>query len=131
VVRAFRTHKKRATSEVREVVMNRVLEVTDTTFERTVLKAGLPVLVNFWSPWSERREFVAKALEGLAERFQDKLRVAMVNVEENRDVTRALRIAVYPTLALFMGDRVVDMRAGALPELQVDALVEQGLLHAA
>jgi thioredoxin 1 len=111
--------------------MKRVMEVTDQSFEQSVLKAGVPVLVDFWSPWSERRESVTKSLELLADRFQDKLRIAMVNVEENRDITRALRIAVFPTLALFMGDKVIDMRAGALPEPQVEALVEKALVPAA
>ena len=117
--------------EVREIVINRVMEVTDKTFEQMVLKAGLPVLVDFWSPWSERRELVADSLEWLVERFHDRLRVAMLNVEENQEVTRALRIAVYPTMALFVGDRVVDICAGILPEPQVEALVEKGLPHAA
>jgi thioredoxin 1 len=111
--------------------MKRVMEVNDRSFGEVVLKAGVPVLVDFWSPWSERRETVAESMEWLAERFGGKLRVAMLNVEENRDVTRALRIAVYPTLALFAGDKVIEMRAGSLPELQVEALVEKGLIAAA
>ena len=122
---------KGAISEGLETVMNRVMEITDQTFEQSVLKAGLPVLVDFWSPWSQQHDLVAKLLESLAERFRGQLNVAMLNVDENLEVTRALRIAVYPTMALFIGDKVVDIRAGTLPEFQVEALVKQGLLHAA
>ena len=120
-----------ATRGTREVIMNGVLVVTDRTFRRDVLEAGMPVLVDFWSPWSEKRDSVAETLELVAERYRGRVRVAMVNVEENLDVTRALRIVVYPTVALFMGDQVVDMRAGALPEPQYEALVEKALFEAA
>jgi thioredoxin 1 len=111
--------------------MKRVTEVTDVTFRRDVLQAGMPVLVDFWSPWSQERDLVERKLEGVAQRFDGQLRVVMVNVEESPDVTRALRIAEYPTVVVFCGEQVMEIRSGALPEPQYEALVEQVLVHAA
>jgi len=115
----------------KEQPLARIAEVTDGTFESDVLKSSIPVLVLFWSPIDESRERVEAAMEDIANRFQDRVRIAILNAQEYQHVRTALRITQFPTLALFKGDRVVEICPCTLAGPQVERLIEQSLVLAA
>ncbi len=86
--------------------------VTDASFEREVVRLGIPVLVDFWSPTCGPCRALAPILEQLAREYAGKLRVAKINVQENQYTAAKHQIRAVPTLLLYRGIEV-DRMAGA------------------
>jgi thioredoxin 1 len=89
--------------------------VSDADFEREVLRADRPVMVDFWAPWCAPCRMVAPTLDALA-REQKALKIAKVNVDENPGLASRYGTLSIPTMIVFHGGREVDRWVGALPE---------------
>ena len=95
--------------------MSNAKVVSDTTFETDVLKADLPILVDFWAPWCGPCRMVAPVLDKVAEQYAGKVQVVKLNVDENPVTAQTYGIRSIPTVALFHGGEVVDGVLGAAP----------------
>lgn len=102
-----------------------IFNVTDDTFEEEVLKAELPVVVDFWAVWCGPCQMIAPTVEYMAQNYKDKLKVAKMNVDENMNVPAKYGIMSIPALLLFKGGEVVETVIGALPQDKiVDAIAK-------
>ena len=91
-------------------------KVTDASFDSDVLKAGKPVLVDFWAEWCGPCRAIAPALEDMAADLKDKLTIAKVNIDENPSIPQKYNVRGIPTLILFKNGQVAARNAGALPQ---------------
>lgn len=107
--------------------MSKILELTDASFGREVLNSEMPVLVDFWAPWCGPCKTVAPAIEAIADQYEGRVKVAKINVEKHQHIAGAMRIQSVPTVALFDGVQVVDVRVGALPQLQYEQMLDRVL----
>ncbi len=89
--------------------------VNEANFEREVLRAERPVLVDFWAPWCAPCHMVAPTLEKLS-REQSNLKIAKVNVDENPGIAGRYGAMSIPTMIVIQGGREVDRWVGAMPE---------------
>ncbi len=103
----------------------KILHVSDGTFEEDVVKASEPVLVDFWAPWCGPCKRVGPVLEELARKLEGKLKVAKMNVDENTSVPAQLGIRSIPTMVIYKDGKVVDTRVGALPLEELEGFVSQ------
>ncbi|HXV24542.1 MAG TPA: thioredoxin TrxA [Alphaproteobacteria bacterium] len=90
--------------------------VKDADFERDVLKAAGPVLVDFWAEWCGPCKMIAPSLEDLAKDMAGKVAVAKVNIDENPETPRRYGVRGIPTLMLFKNGQVAATKIGALPK---------------
>lgn len=90
--------------------------VTDDTFEAEVLKADIPVLVDFWAEWCGPCKMLTPIIEELAKEFKNKVKVVKVNIDENPSTPSALGIRSIPTMILYKNGKVVDTKVGVLPK---------------
>jgi len=98
--------------------------VTDASFDSAVLASEKPVLIDYWAPWCGPCKTIAPLLEQVAQTQGDRLRVAKVNVDENRAIPAKFGIRGIPTLMLFKSGQVLGTRVGALSESQLTAFID-------
>ncbi len=100
--------------------------LTDSNFD-SVVASDIPVVVDFWAPWCAPCRMVAPALEDLARRYQWRLVVGKLNVDDNPDVARRFRVTGIPTLAVFRNGKEIDRVVGALPKPQLEHFIQRHL----
>ncbi len=103
-----------------------LLEVTDSTFESDVLDADVPTLVDFWAEWCGPCKMVAPVVKEIAEEYGDRIRVAKMDVDSNRETPGNYGIRGIPTLMLFKDGDVAARIVGFRPK---DAVIEELLPH--
>ncbi len=92
--------------------MGNMLELNEESFEPEVLKADLPVLVDFYAPWCGPCKMIAPVLEQFAAEFQGKIKFAKLNVDEAPGLAGNYNISGVPTLAVFRDGQLADKTVG-------------------
>ena len=103
--------------------MAKPFEVSDESFESEVIASEKPVLVDFWADWCGPCRMIAPSVSEMAEEYEDVLRVAKMDVDENPAVPGRYGIVGIPTLMLFKDGKVVERITGALPKERIVAQV--------
>ena len=104
-----------------------ITQVSDASFDADVLQAGTPVLVDYWAEWCGPCKMIAPILDEVSKDYDGKLRVAKMNVDENRDVPAKYNIRGIPTLMLFKDGELAATKVGALSKSQLTAFIDQHL----
>ncbi len=84
------------------------VQTISKNFEETVLKAGGPVVVDFWAPWCGYCRRLAPAVDRVAEEYEDELEVVKIDIDEEPKLAEEYGIETIPTLVLFEDGKVVD-----------------------
>lgn len=103
------------------------MDVTDKDFEVKVLKSEIPVLVDFWAPWCAPCRAIAPAVEEIKKKYQGKLKVLKMNVDENSEIPSRLHIFSIPTLIVFKDGKEVSRVIGAVPIFEIEKFVKDAL----
>lgn len=101
--------------------------ITDNSFEKEVLKSGVPVLVDFWAEWCGPCKMISPILEEVAQERKGKLIVAKINIDENSEAPVKYGVLGIPTLILFKNGKVEATKVGALTKSQLNAFLEENL----
>lgn len=104
-----------------------IKHISDATFESDVLKADKPVLVDYWAEWCGPCKMIAPILDEVASTYGDKLQVAKMNVDENREIPAKFGIRGIPTLMLFKNGELAATKVGAMSKAQLTAFLDQQL----
>ncbi len=99
-----------------------VAAVTDDSFEDEVLRAPLPVLVDFWAPWCGPCKTVAPLLAEIAAE-NAAVRVVKINVDENPKTAKNFNVRAIPTLILFRNGEAVDTKIGAAAKKDLENFI--------
>jgi len=104
-----------------------IKHISDASFESDVLQSDKPVLVDYWAEWCGPCKMIAPILDEVSTAYKDKLQVAKMNVDENRDVPAKFGIRGIPTLMLFQGGQLKATKVGAMSKAQLTAFLDQQL----
>ena len=91
-----------------------IIAATDTSFEREVLEADTPVLVEFWAEWCMPCYAVAPVLERVAEEHE--LKLVKVNYDEEMALAARYGVQSIPNMILFERGEPVAHTIGAQPK---------------
>ncbi|HRC73301.1 MAG TPA: thioredoxin TrxA [Candidatus Competibacter sp.] len=105
----------------------RIVHITDDSFEAEVLKADKPVLVDYWAEWCGPCRMIAPILDEIAGQYEDRVKICKLNVDENQNTPPKYGIRGIPTLMLFRNGNVEATKVGALSKSQLVAFLDSSL----
>jgi thioredoxin 1 len=107
--------------------MAKILEIGDDNFEAEVLRAALPVLIDFWAPWCGPCRTIAPIIEELAGDYDGRLKVVKLNVDDHPLTPSRYGVRGIPNLILFRDGAVRQQIIGAVAKEKLVNAVEQVL----
>jgi thioredoxin 1 len=103
---------------------DKIVYLSDDSFENDVLKSELPILVDFWAEWCGPCKMIAPILNDVAEEYAGKLVVAKLNVDQNNVSPAKYGVRGIPTLLMFKGGELVATKVGALSKTQLKEFID-------
>jgi thioredoxin 1 len=102
-----------------------LVTVSDQDFEQQILQSDVPALVDFWAAWCGPCRTVGPVVEELAGEYSGKVKVAKLNVDDNKQTPTKYGVRGIPTLMLFKDGQVVDQIVGAVPKSRIKELLDK------
>ena len=107
--------------------MGQPVHITDETFDDEVLKADVPVPVDFWAEWCGPCKIIAPIVEELAGEYDGKVKFAKLDVDDNPRIATTYGIRGIPTLLIFSGGSPIDQVVGAVPKTVLKGRLEKAI----
>ena len=108
--------------------MAKVSDISDASFDQEVLKADLPVLIDFWAPWCGPCKAISPIVEELAGQYEGRLKVVKMNVDDNPQTPSRYGVRGIPNVVLFKGGAVVDQIVGAYPKSHFIRAIDRAIV---
>lgn len=105
----------------------KIIHLSDASFEEQVLQSQLPVLVDYWAEWCGPCKMIAPILEDISTEYAERLVVAKLNIDDNQQTPPKYGIRGIPTLMLFKNGNVEATKVGALSKSQLMAFIDSNI----
>ena len=103
---------------------DKIVHITDASFEQDVIKSDTPVMVDFWAEWCRPCKMIAPVLDELANDYAGRLKICKLNVDSNTQTAPKFGIRGIPTLIIFKNGAVAGTEVGALSKSQLAAFID-------
>jgi len=101
-----------------------IVVLTQQNFEKEVLQAATPVLVDFWGDYCPPCRALAPILDELATDYDGKLKIGKVNVQEQPELASAYNVRAVPTMLFFKQGQVAKQIVGLKSKRELQANVD-------
>ena len=109
------------------IMSDKIIQLTDDSFEADVLNASGLVLVDFWAEWCGPCKMIAPILDDIAEEYQGQVTVGKLNIDQNEGTPPKYGVRGIPTLLLFKDGTLADTKVGALSKTQLKEFLDKNL----
>ena len=106
---------------------DKIIHLTDDSFDTDVLKADGLTLVDFWAEWCGPCKMIAPILDEVAGEYAGKVTIAKLNIDQNSGTPPKFGIRGIPTLLLFKNGAVAATKVGALSKTQLKDFLDANL----
>ena len=95
---------------------NNTIEFTDQSFNKEVVQADIPVLIDFWAVWCGPCKAIAPVIEEIAVEYDGKVKVGKLDVDQNQKTAMQYGVRSIPTILIIKSGEVVSQIVGAVPK---------------
>ena len=100
-----------------------IIEITKENFEGEVIRADIPVLLDFWAAWCGPCRMLSPIIDGIADE-NDGIKVGKINVDEQPELAQRFNVMSIPTLVVVKNGKVTSSSVGVKPKADVLALLK-------
>ncbi len=104
-----------------------ILEVGQADFDEKVLRAPLPVLVDFYADWCGPCHVIHPTLEEIAQDYAGRVRVVQVDVDQNPDLAQQYNVRSIPALFVIKNGEVADSTIGVQRKHELESMLDRVL----
>lgn len=94
---------------------NMLQEISDKDFQKQVLEADKPVVVDFFASWCGPCQELMPKMEGLAKKYPN-VKIVKISVEKNQQTPSKYSVMGIPTIIFFNKGKIVGQINSADPE---------------
>ena len=105
----------------------KLVELTDGSFDQEVLQSELPVLVDFGAEWCMPCKMLAPTMDELADEYAGRVKVATVDTDSCRETALKLQISAIPTVILFKGGHPTKKFVGLQQKRDFKTAIDEAL----
>ncbi|WP_185872543.1 thioredoxin [Blattabacterium cuenoti] len=96
-----------------------IQEINDESFEKVIISANKPIVVDFWAPWCAPCRTLSSILEDVSNEYKDKVLVVKINVDKNPKISSRYGIRSIPTILFFKNREKIDMHIGVATKEEI------------
>ena len=99
------------------------VKVDNSNFQASVIDSTEPVVVDFWAEWCGPCKMIGPSLDEISNEMAGKVKIAKLNIDENPELAAKFGVRSIPTLMMFKGGEVADIKVGAAPKTALSAWI--------
>ncbi len=102
-----------------------VKAIDDSAFEKAILKAEKPALVDFWAPWCGPCRAMEPVIDEIAGQFSEKVNIFKCNVDDNPVSPTTYGVKAIPTLIFFKNGQIVEQITGMASKSKLEEIINK------
>ncbi|WP_394201629.1 thioredoxin TrxA [Shewanella waksmanii] len=106
---------------------DKIITLSDDSFESDVINSEIPVVVDFWAEWCGPCKMIAPILDDVAEEYEGKVKIAKLNVDQHNASPAKYGVRGIPTLLIFKKGELAGTKVGALSKTQLKEFIDAQL----
>jgi len=105
--------------EQENILKDVCLSINDNNFKNEVKKSSLPVVVTFWAEWCGSCHIMAPLVEEIANDYSGKVKMGILNVDDNKVIAEEYGVISYPTILFFKQNNLIDVANGVISKKEL------------